>query len=159
MPKENRNPFITYKLYKYIRESNQFESTQILYTHNKKLPENSIVFDFQFSALEEKNKFHSLYFPFGILGLGISRYLINSNYGFLLFTALGGPDSAHRIEYKGNLVAYNFQMQEKARTSLDFQSEFSSNMLYYTKEKEANLKRNEMFEKAIENILKSWETK
>lgn len=154
LPLENRNPFITFKFYKFIRQSKQFESVNILYSKETKLPNNAIVFDIQFSSLLEEEKFHSLYFPFGILGLGLTRYFISSNYGFLLFTGLGGPDTVHKLDYKGNLVAYNSNLQEIARASLDYKSEFNSNMLYYGKEKESNIERKELFEKAIASILK-----
>jgi hypothetical protein len=158
-PKENVNAFITYKLYKFVRELNQFESVNILYSKETKLPPNSIILEFQFSKLDEKDKFHVMYFPLGIIGLAASRLLINNNGGFLLYTAFGGPDSVHKIDYSGNLIAYDSANKEKARTPLLFQSEFNSNMLYYDKAKETNLKRQEMFSTAMQNILKQWEVK
>lgn len=158
-PKENVNAFITYKLYKFVRELNQFESVNILYSKETKLPTNSILLEFQFSKLEEKDKFHAMYFPLGIIGLAASRLLINNNGGFLLYTGLGGPDSVHKINYSGNLIAYDAANKEKVRTPFIFQSEFNSNMLYYDKAKETNLKRQEMFSTAMQNILKLWEVK
>jgi hypothetical protein len=159
IPKENVNAFITYKLYKFLRETNQFESVHILYSKETKLPSNSILLEFQFSKLEEKDKFHAMYFPFGIIGLGIGRYLTRTNYGFLLFTAFGGPDSVHQINYTGNLIAYDSKDQEKARTRINFQSEFNSNMLYYDKTTETNIKRKEMFLSTLQSLLRQWEGK
>lgn len=158
-PKENVNAFITYKLYKFIRETNQFESIDILYSKETKLPPNSIVLDFQFSKLEEKDKFHAMYFPLGILSMGIGRLLTMTNYGFLLYTAFGGPDSVHQVYYSGNLIAYDSSDQEKAKIPFNFQSEFNSNMLYYDKTTETNIKRKEMFLITLQSLQKQWEGK
>jgi hypothetical protein len=157
--KENVNAFITYKLYKFLRELNQFESVNILYSKETKLPFNSIVLEFQFSKLEERDKFHAMYIPFGILGLAVGRVLVNNNGGFLLYTGLGGPDSVHQINYSGNLIAYNSKDQEKARSAINFQSEFNSNMLYYDKTTESNIKRKEMFSSTLQSLLNQWEEK
>ncbi len=158
-PKESVNAFVTYKLYKFVRELNQFESVNILYSKETKLPANSIILEFQFSKLEEKDKFHGLYFPLGILGMAIGRLATNTNYGFLLYTAFGGPDSVHKIDYSGNLIAYDEASKEKAKILLIFQSEFNSNMLYYDKARETNLKRSELFSTSIQKALNLWEGK
>jgi hypothetical protein len=158
-PKEDVNAFTTYTLYKFVRELNQFEKVNILYSKDTKLPENAIILEFQFSKLEEKEKFHHLLFPVGLTGLAISQYLVRSSYGFLLYSLLGGPDTISKMDYSGNLIAYNNKNQEKARTPIQLQTEFNSNLLYYDKATEANLKRGEMLSLAIQNILKNWEAK
>jgi hypothetical protein len=142
-PKEDVNTFTTYTLYKFVRELNQFEKVNILYSKDTKLPEN----------------FHHLLFPVGLTGLAISQYLVRSSYGFLLYSLLGGPDTISKMDYSGNLIAYNNKNQEKARTPIQLQTEFNSNLLYYDKATEANLKRGEMLSLAIQNILKNWEAK
>jgi hypothetical protein len=159
IPKEDVNAFTTYTLYKFVRELNQFERVNILYSKDTKLPENAIILEFQFSKLEEKEKFHPLLFPFGITGLAISQYLVRSSYGFLLYSLLGGPDTISKMDYSGNLIAYNNKNQEKARTPIQIQTEFNSNLLYYDKATESNLRRGEMLNLAIQNILKNWEAK
>ena len=43
-----------------------------------------------------------------------------TNYGFLLYTAFGGPDSVHQVYYSGNLIAYDSSDQKKQKFLLIF---------------------------------------
>ena len=85
--------------------------------------------------------------------------MVRSSYGFLVYSLLGGPDTISKMDYSGNLIAYNNKNQEKARIPIQLQTEFNSNLRDYDKATEANLKRSEMLSLAIQNILKNWEAK
>jgi len=157
--KENLNAFFTYRLYKFVKESNQFEKVNIQYSKDVKLPPNSILLEFQFTKLVEKDKFHTSFFPFSLIGWAATFATIQSNLGFVLYALFGGPHTANQMEYSGNLIAYRLTGQEIARVPLKLEAEFNSNLLYYEKEMEANHKRKEMLELAFKNLIENGDLK
>lgn len=156
---KKQNLFVTYNLYKFVRELNQFEKVNILYFNETKLSGNAIVLEFQFSKLDEKDKFHPLFFPLSITGMALSYWQINSSTGFTLYSIFGGPTMKHRVDYEANLIAYDASNKEITRVPISFQSEFNSNILYYERDREANEKRREMLEPAILNLVRKLEEK
>ena len=158
-PKENLTAFVTYRLYKFLKESNQFEKVTIQYSKDLKLPSNSILLEFQFTKIVEKDKFHASFFPFSLVGWAATFATIQSNLGFVLYALFGGPHTANQMEYEGNLVAYSSTGKEIGKVPLKLYTEFNSNLLYYEKEIEANHKRKEMLELALQTLIQKGEWK
>lgn len=154
-PKENTDLYITYNLYKFVRELKQFDTVNIQYSPKTIRSEKSILVEFQFSKLQEDWKLHSLFFPMGLLGFVISR-----NIGaFLWYEILGGPSLVQQMSYKGELVAYDFKNQEIGRVPINLESEFNVNRYYYEVDIQTNEKRKEMLDAAFKKLIQKWETK
>lgn len=116
----NHHVDTTYSIYRFIRDLEQFEKANILYSQKTILPENAILLEFHFSKLDESDE-------------------------------LGFPSYIHSLDYEGDLIAYNFSNQEVARTSLNLKAKFRK--FLFSDRTEADQKRKEMLELALQNLL------
>ncbi|MBP7284284.1 MAG: hypothetical protein KBA66_22045 [Leptospiraceae bacterium] len=110
----------TYSIYRFIRDLEQFEKANILYSQQTVLPENAIILEFNFSKLDEYDEW-------------------------------GFPSYIHSLDYEGSLIAYNSLNQEIARTPLSLRAKFRK--FLFSDRTEADQRRKEMLELALQNLL------